>query len=81
MLSIFRACEPRAEVLSGDLRKEIFAARLQDVIEGTADKVYWNCDIFLDKLERLARMQDRWEVRTQSLELISKMAIHAKMEA
>ncbi len=48
MLSIFRACEPRAEVLSGDLREEIFAARLQDVIEGHADDVYWNPDIFFD---------------------------------
>jgi len=48
MLSIFRACEPRAEVLSGDLREEIFAARLRDVIEGHADDVYWNPDIFFD---------------------------------
>lgn len=48
MLSIFRACEPRAEVLSGDLREELFAARLRDVIEGHADDVYWNPDIFFD---------------------------------
>jgi len=48
MRSIFRTCEPRTEVLSGDLREEIFAARLRDVIEGHADDVYWNPDIFFD---------------------------------
>ena len=48
MLSIFRACEPREEVLSGDLREEIFAARLRDVIEGHADDVYWNPDVFFE---------------------------------
>ncbi|MCZ7554578.1 MAG: DUF499 domain-containing protein [Anaerolineales bacterium] len=48
MLSVFRACEPRAEVLSGDLREEIFAARLRDVIEDHADEVYSNPDLFFD---------------------------------
>ncbi len=48
MVSIFRACEPREEVLSGELREEIFAARLRDVIEGHADEVYWNPETFFD---------------------------------
>ncbi|NPV68429.1 MAG: ATP-binding protein [Anaerolineae bacterium] len=48
MLSIFRACEPRTEVLSGELREEIFAARLRDVIEGQADAVYQDPTIFFD---------------------------------
>ncbi len=48
MLSIFQTCEPRAEVLSGELREEIFAARLRDVIEGQADAVYLNPNIFFD---------------------------------
>src|SRR5690606_34359614 len=31
-----------------DLREEIFAARLRDVIEGHADDVYWNPDVFFE---------------------------------
>jgi len=48
MLSIFRSCDPRTEVLSGELREEIFAARLQDVIEGQADAVYSNPGLFFE---------------------------------
>jgi hypothetical protein len=40
MKTIFDSCEPRTEVLKGELREEIFAARLKDVIEGKADPVY-----------------------------------------
>jgi len=30
MKSIFESCEPRTEVLKGELRDDIFAARLND---------------------------------------------------
>jgi hypothetical protein len=40
MRAVFDACEPRSEVLTGELRDEMFAARLKDVIERTADLVY-----------------------------------------
>ncbi|MYA10290.1 MAG: DUF499 domain-containing protein [Gemmatimonadetes bacterium] len=40
MKPIFETCRPRPEVLAGDLTDETFAARLRDVIEGTADPVY-----------------------------------------
>ena len=48
MKTIFDTCEPRSEVLGGELREEIFAARLKDVIEGNADDVYWDPAIFFD---------------------------------
>jgi hypothetical protein len=38
--TIFDACIPRDEVLSCDLRDEMFAARLKDVIDGHADPIY-----------------------------------------
>ncbi len=46
MKSIFEACEPRPEILSGEIREELFAARLRDVIERTADPVYRDPDVF-----------------------------------
>lgn len=48
MRSVFSACEPRPEVLSGELREEIFAARLRDVIEDRADAVYGDAALFFD---------------------------------
>lgn len=48
MQSIFATCEPRPEVLSGELREEIFAARLRDVVEGCADDLYQRPEIFFD---------------------------------
>ncbi|MCS7227277.1 MAG: hypothetical protein NZ821_09835, partial [Gloeomargarita sp. SKYB31] len=38
--TVFHTCQPRPEVLQGDLREELFAARLRDVVEGKADPVY-----------------------------------------
>lgn len=40
MKTVFDTCVPRSEVLKGELRDEMFAARLKDVIEGTADDIY-----------------------------------------
>ncbi|MGA9350241.1 MAG: DUF499 domain-containing protein [Anaerolineae bacterium] len=48
MRTIFDSCEPRSEVLKGELRDEIFAARLRDVIIGKADPVYQDPVIFFD---------------------------------
>ncbi|MBE3038336.1 MAG: hypothetical protein IMZ62_05950 [Chloroflexi bacterium] len=40
MKTVFESCVPREEVLEGELKDEMFAARLRDVIERTADPVY-----------------------------------------
>jgi predicted AAA+ superfamily ATPase len=48
MKTIFDSCEPRSEVLKGELREEIFAARLRDVIIGQADPVYQDPATFFD---------------------------------
>lgn len=40
MQTIFNLTKPRAEVLQGELSEELFAARLKDVMDGTADPVY-----------------------------------------
>lgn len=40
MHSIFELTDPRDEVLKGELSEDIFAARLKDVIDGSADPVY-----------------------------------------
>lgn len=40
MRSVFAGATPRADVLSGELRDEIFAARLAAVVGGTAEAVY-----------------------------------------
>jgi len=55
--TIFDNCEPRPEVLKRELREEIFAARLRDVIEGQADPIYQDPATFFDKLdEALGRL-------------------------
>lgn len=48
MRTIFESCVPRDEVLTGELRDEMFAARLRDVIEGTADPIYQDPQVFFD---------------------------------
>lgn len=40
MKTIFDTCQPRDEVLTGELRDQMFAARLRDVVEGNADPIY-----------------------------------------
>ena len=46
--TVFQTCEPRPEVLTGELREEIFAARLRDVMDGKADPVYQDPPTFFD---------------------------------
>jgi hypothetical protein len=46
MQSVFETCDPRPEVLRGELREETFAARLRDVIERSADPVYGDSTVF-----------------------------------
>lgn len=48
MRPIFETCEPRDEVLSGELKEEIFAARLKDVMDGKAEAVYQDPYTFFD---------------------------------
>lgn len=48
MKTIFELTTPRDEVLQGDLREDIFAARLRDVMERTADEVYREPQRFFD---------------------------------
>jgi predicted AAA+ superfamily ATPase len=48
MKTVFETCKPRPEVLKGELRDEMFAARLKDVIDGSADAVYGNAGQFND---------------------------------
>jgi predicted AAA+ superfamily ATPase len=48
MQTIFDLCTMREEVLQGDLREDVFAARLKDVIDGTADPVYGDPQTFFD---------------------------------
>ena len=46
MRTIFEGCQPRADVLAGALRDEMFAAKLEDVVLGTADPVYQDPTVF-----------------------------------
>ncbi|MBI4640170.1 MAG: ATP-binding protein, partial [Candidatus Tectomicrobia bacterium] len=48
MKLIFETCDPRTEVIHGELKDEIFAARLKDVMDGTAERVYQDPRIFFD---------------------------------
>jgi hypothetical protein len=48
MRPIYELCVPRDEVLKGELSEDIFAARLKDVTDGTAEPVYGDPAIFFD---------------------------------
>lgn len=48
MKTIFETCSPREEVLAGQIKEEIFMARLKDVIDGKADAVYQDATTFFD---------------------------------
>lgn len=49
MKLIFDACMPRKDVISGDLREEMFAAHLRDVIRDQADPIYRDPSIFFER--------------------------------
>ena len=44
MKTVFELATPRDEVLQGELSEDMFAARLKDVMDGTADAVYQDPD-------------------------------------
>lgn len=46
MKTIFDACTPRPEVLTGELKEQQFAASLTKVLRGTADAVYGDAETF-----------------------------------
>jgi predicted AAA+ superfamily ATPase len=48
MKTIFDTCTPRDEVLRGELKEDIFAARLRDVLDGKADPIYGDPQTFFD---------------------------------
>ncbi len=48
MQPIFDVCQPRPEVLSGALKEDIFAARLHDVMTGSAPPIYQDAELFFD---------------------------------
>ena len=48
MKPIYEVCKARPEVLQGELREDIFAARLRDVIEGHAEDVYREPAVFFE---------------------------------
>ena len=48
MKLIFETCEPRPEVLKGELKEDIFAARLMDVILEKAEDVYQKPQTFFE---------------------------------
>lgn len=45
---VFENCQPRSDVLSGDLREEKFAAHLRDVIDAKADPIYRDPEVFFE---------------------------------
>lgn len=46
MRTIFDACVPKPDVLAGELRDEMFAAKLEDVATGSADPIYQDPERF-----------------------------------
>lgn len=48
MQPIFETCVPRPEVLSGELKEDIFAARLRDVMRNQAVPVYQDPAVFFE---------------------------------
>ncbi|MCQ3805014.1 MAG: hypothetical protein KTV45_13095 [Acidimicrobiia bacterium] len=46
MRSVFDAATPSADVLSGKLRDEVFAAQLEEVVAGRGERVYADPDVF-----------------------------------
>ncbi|MEC4853712.1 MAG: hypothetical protein SAJ12_22250, partial [Jaaginema sp. PMC 1079.18] len=44
--SVFTTCIPKAEIQSGELAQEIFAAKIRPVVEGKAPPVYQDANKF-----------------------------------
>jgi hypothetical protein len=44
--SILKTCQPREEILSGELSLDLFAAKLKLVVDGQAPKIYQQPDLF-----------------------------------
>jgi hypothetical protein len=57
MKTIFDLATPRKQVLYGELREDIFAARLKDVMDGDADPVYQDPDLFFENTYPTAGLQ------------------------
>ena len=58
-------CKPRDEVLSGELRDEMFAANLSAVVRGQAHQVYQDPDLFFantlpDRACAVVHARGRW---------------------
>lgn len=58
MRPIFETCTPRADVLSGDLREEMFAAHLRDVIDAQADPIYRDPRTFFERTFPTSGLKD-----------------------
>lgn len=56
--TIFDTCDPRTEVFQGELKEEIFAARLKDVLDGKAERVYQDPATFFDTTYPTAGLKD-----------------------
>ena len=54
MKLIFDAVTPRRDVLAGELREEMFAAKLEDVVQGAADPIYQDPLLFFRALPTTA---------------------------
>lgn len=48
MKLIFETCQPRKDVLTGELKEEMFAAHLRDVIDDKADPIYRDPAVFFE---------------------------------
>ena len=58
MKLIFETCDPRPEVLKGELKDDIFAARLMDVVLGTAEDVYGKAGAFFENTYATQGLRD-----------------------
>jgi len=58
MKRVFDACQPRPEVLKGELKDEIFAASLKKVIDGKAEDVYRDPKTFFENTYPTAALKN-----------------------
>ena len=55
---IFDSCTPRKDVLSGDLKEEMFAAHLRDVMRAEADPIYREPSVFFERTYPTGGLKD-----------------------